>query len=307
MSSKIIYLTYLFFCLSYLIVVSAIQENPYPGRYSGQTKEKIDPETEEFPQDDSNDPGNCKHKIYHQKIKRYTLQPPYLFKEHDKGYFSAYEFNKCYFFPKHWSSQKWYDQHNFMIKYDKNMNKFKWLAYGSSDIGCLNNAEESNWMTLEEFNLKYSLTGYLSIKANLTLSNTPIDYAIYTSMNSDNENCLEKEYGERLYYKYDIYWSKNDAQNGWYLVQYKVVENQGNLICGRFDQYWGPEGAERLQDTWCLDGTLNCGQCYRESGYYYSYVECGDNYIVKNGQEKYETNSFFLWINYIFIVLIILL
>lgn len=281
MKSNFIFATYFFLCFSYLIFVSASEENPYPGRYSGQTKEKIDPNTEEFPQDDSQDTNSCKHKIYHQKMKRYTIQPPYLFKEHDKGYFSAYEFNKCYFSPNYWYI-KWYYQHNFMIKYDESNNMFKWVTYDASDVGCKGTAKESDWMTLEEFNLKYSLTGYLSIKANLTLSKTPIDYAIYTSRNSNNANCLEREYGERLYYKYDIYWSKNDAQNGWYLVQYKVVENNGNLICGRFDQYWGREGIQRLQDTWCMDGTLNCGQCYRESGFYYNYVECGDNYVTEN-------------------------
>lgn len=260
----------------------------YPDRYSGQTFIKINPETETFPQDGSVESTSCKSKIYAQKRKRYTLNPPYLFLEHDKGLFTAFKFDECYFTPLHiHQCNRWGEfPNNYKIQYDSQSNKVRVLKYKSGtsatalgDVGCQGTYSASNWLTIDEFNSKYGRIGFFKAEGNYKIATEPIDYAAYTSWNAGN-TCGQKDLGERLYYKYDIYWSFNAAQDGWYNVQYKVVHNPNeSLKLARFDQYWGECGLDKVQTTWCDDGDLVCGSCYGPSGGNYEYVECGNNLV----------------------------
>lgn len=263
-------------------------EKKYPGRYSGQTFIKIDASKETFPQDGSVESTSCKSRIYAQKRTRYTLNPPYLFMEHDKGLFSAFEFNKCYHTPLHiHTCNRWGEfPNNYKMEYDANTKKVRVLKYKSGtsktelgDVGCTGTYSASNWLTIDEFNSKYAKIGFFKIEGSFKIATEPIDYAAYTSYNADS-SCSQKIYGERLYYKYDIYWSFNAAEDGWYNVQYKVVQNPNeSLKVARFDQYWGEYGIDKVQTTWCDDGDLVCGACYGPSQYMYEYVECGTNVI----------------------------
>ena len=268
-----------------------IAEEKYPGRKSGDTYLKIDAKTEQFPQGGENEKNSCKSKIYNQKLKRNTLSPPFLYTFYDKGLFTAVKFNKCYFSPYHTHKcNKWGDfPHNYKIEYDSKKTLFRILFYKdgtgntadkAGDVGCKGSVvKTTNWMTLDEFNKKYVQIGTFMNESPFKLATESIDYAAYTTFNSKSSNCAEKSYGERLYYKYDIYWSYNADQDGWYLVQYKVVhkpedKDQNLLTLGRFDQYWGLYGIDRVQSTWCLDGELKCGTCVGNE-----YVTCGNNYV----------------------------
>lgn len=132
-------------------------EKKYPGRYSGQTFIKIDASKETFPQDGSVESTSCKSRIYAQKRTRYTLNPPYLFMEHDKGLFSAFEFNKCYHTPLHiHTCNRWGEfPNNYKMEYDANTQKVRVLKYKSGtsktelgDVGCTGTYSASNWLPM---------------------------------------------------------------------------------------------------------------------------------------------------------------
>jgi hypothetical protein len=272
-----------------------LSNEAYPGRKSGDTYLKIDPETERFPTGADQESTSCKTKIYDQKMKRYTLNPPYLYAMYDKGLFTAYKFNKCYFTPYHIHQCNKYGDypHSYKIQYDKKTSKYRLQLYqdgtGESyeqagDVGCKGPiVKTTEWMTLDEFNKKYVQIGFFMNESPLKLANESIDYAAYTSYNPKKSSCQAKHYGERLYYKYDIYWSFNADQDGWYLVQYKIIQKTtdkaGTYTLGRFDQYWGEDGSHQVQTTWCLDGELQCGGCYGADYKLKEYVQCGENYV----------------------------
>ena len=213
-----------------LINYTRLQEEKYPGRKSGDTYLKTDPKTEQFPQGGEQEIEPCKLKIYDQKIKRYTINPPYLYaKLNTFGLFTAFEFNKCYFTPLHTHRcNQWGEfPHSYKIEYDETNSKYRLILYKdgtgethetSGDVGCKGSiVKTTEWMTLDEFNKKYVRIGFFKNESPLKLGNESIDYAAYTTFNSKYSNCEEKNYGERIYYTYDIFWSYVPDQDGWYL------------------------------------------------------------------------------------------